>query len=269
MDEIIPWKEFNETLVELDKFRKDYSIESALLIGETKTLMMAGMDAYFSASQDVYEFAGLAATHLKLYIKLFNHYNSRSAEAQKDLLLQVLGNGVTKMTAALDQLHKSSASFNIAFGKLSTLRKRFESEFVEKSEFFESKLALIRKISTVANTAGQILNIFGIPLCAATCLVEREVIPLLLKKMESIRKFYETLKDKVHESFANIHKTKSILSNEIAHISDLQIQTKQTEAFVSLDTLPEIRDTAIEYAQALIVKCQEYRKRHINKTDLL
>lgn len=55
MDRLIPWKEFNETLAELDKFRKDYSIESALLISEIKTFMMDGMDAYFGSSQDVYE----------------------------------------------------------------------------------------------------------------------------------------------------------------------------------------------------------------------
>lgn len=55
MEQIIPWKEFNETIVELDKFRKDFSVDSALLIGEIKTLMLAGMDEYFSASQDIYE----------------------------------------------------------------------------------------------------------------------------------------------------------------------------------------------------------------------
>lgn len=54
IDRVIPWKEFNETLVELDRFRKDYSTESAALIGEIKTLMLNGMDAYFAACQAVY-----------------------------------------------------------------------------------------------------------------------------------------------------------------------------------------------------------------------
>lgn len=48
VDRVIPWKTFNETLVELDKFRKDYSTESASIIGEVKTHMMNGIDAYFS-----------------------------------------------------------------------------------------------------------------------------------------------------------------------------------------------------------------------------
>lgn len=269
MDKIIPWGEFNKTLVELDKFRKDYSTESALLISEVKTLMMDGMDSYFSASQDVYEFAGLATTHLKLYIKLFNHRNNRKAEAQKDLLIQVLGDGLTKLTDAQSQLKKSSASFNTAFGKLSALHDRFKHEFNVKSEFFESKVELIRKMSTIANVAGQIFSIFGIPLRAATSLVEKEMIPQLLNKMESIKKFYDTLKDKVQETFANIHKTKSILSKEIEQISELKIQTTNTETFVSLDDEPEIRALVIDYVQALIEKCQEYRHRHINKTDLV
>lgn len=55
IDRVVPWKTFNETLVDLDKFRKDYSVESAELIGEVKTLMMNGIDAYHAASQNVYE----------------------------------------------------------------------------------------------------------------------------------------------------------------------------------------------------------------------
>lgn len=55
IDRVIPWRSFNETLVELDKFRKDYSVESAALIGDIKTLMMNGIDAYHAASQNVYE----------------------------------------------------------------------------------------------------------------------------------------------------------------------------------------------------------------------
>lgn len=55
IDRIVPWKEFNETLVELDRFRGNYSVESAALIGDVKKLMMDGMDAYFAASQNVYE----------------------------------------------------------------------------------------------------------------------------------------------------------------------------------------------------------------------
>lgn len=55
MDRVIPLDELKKTIVELEKFRKDDSQESAALIGETKTLLMNGEDEYFSASQNVYK----------------------------------------------------------------------------------------------------------------------------------------------------------------------------------------------------------------------
>lgn len=55
MDHVIPLDELKKTIVELEKFRKDYSHESAALIGDTKTLLMNGEDDYFSASQNVYK----------------------------------------------------------------------------------------------------------------------------------------------------------------------------------------------------------------------
>lgn len=47
--------ELKKTIAELEKFRKDYSHESAALIGDTKRLLMDGENDYFSASQNVYE----------------------------------------------------------------------------------------------------------------------------------------------------------------------------------------------------------------------
>lgn len=269
MDRLIPWKEFNEILAELNKFRKDYSVESALLISEIKTFMMDGMDAYFSASQDVYEWASVVIPKLNLYIKLFNNYDKRRAEAQKRILIEILGGGIAKMTDAQTQLRTSFESFNSAFGKLSILRGRFETEFDEKSEFVDSKLSLIRTFTGIGKTAGPFFGIFGIPISFASGKIEEEFVPLFLKKMESIKKFYDKLQEKVQQSFDNIHKTKTTLSTEIAHIGDLKIKTQQTETFVNLDDEPEIRDVAIEYAQALIEKCEAYRKRHVHKTDLL
>lgn len=55
VDRVIPWDEFKKTLSELDEFRKEYSTESSELIGETKTLVLNGMDEYRSASRNVYE----------------------------------------------------------------------------------------------------------------------------------------------------------------------------------------------------------------------
>lgn len=54
IDLIVPWKELKKTIDKLDESRGNYSVKSAEIIGEIKTLMLDGMDAYFSASQNVY-----------------------------------------------------------------------------------------------------------------------------------------------------------------------------------------------------------------------
>lgn len=157
IDRVIPWKEFNETLVELDRFRKDYSTESAALIGQIKTLMLNGIDAYHAASQSVYEWTGLAVKLLQAYIKLFGTYNEINAGAQRQMLLQVLDSGIKKLADSQEELKKSSASFNGVAGKLVELNTRFEYEFTEQSEFVQTKITQIR-IGAYSGGA-----LFGIP----------------------------------------------------------------------------------------------------------
>lgn len=253
----------------MDKFRDDYSDESALLIAEIRTLMWHGIDSYFSASQNVYEWTGLAMSHLKLYIRLFDMYSTRTAQSQKQLLIAMLADGVEKMTAAQDQLGKSSMSFNRVFGKLTILLVRLESEFDERSEFYQSKLAILRTITKGAKYVGQIPGLFGLTVKHLGGLLEEHVTLVLAAKLDSITQFYDNLKEKVHQAFADIYKTKSILNNEIERIGELKVQTQQTQTFVGLDSLPEIRDLAIQYAQELIDKCQEYRHSHIKQKHQL
>lgn len=263
VERVIPWKEFNETLVGLDKFREDYTVESALLITEIKTNMADGISAYFSASEHIYEWTGIAASHLELYIKLFKDHNARRASAQKDLLLNVLESGLKKMTAAQEELGKSSESFSSVFGRLSTLRKRFEDEFDEQSGFFQAKMELIRKGSHFLGSS--IFGISGFFLGAE--IGDQRYIRKLKRELEIVKQFYYHLHIKIEHAFNNIHETKKVLKQEIQHITELKIQIQQTEMFVNLDQVPDLRDTVIDSANDLIVKCEEYRKRHIEKIE--
>lgn len=264
VEQVIPWKDFNNTLFELDRFQKDYSTESALLISEIKTIMMNGMDEYFAASQDVYEFAGTIATHLKLYIKLFNGHNARQAYAQKNLLLEIFDTGLEKLKSAQERLGKSSESFNIVFGQLSTLRKRFEDEFDLHSKFFKAKMKVIKKVSRLFG-----LSIFGLAgYFLGAEFGDQKYVRKLKQELRKIEMFYYYLHLKIADAFTNIDGTKKILQTEIHHISDLKVQIEETQTFVDLDYVPDLRDKAISAAQILITKCMEYRKRHIEKTEL-
>lgn len=262
VDRVIPWKAFNETLVELDKFRKDYSSESAQLIGEVKTLMMNGIDAYFTASQNVYEWTGLTIPLLQVYIKLYNGYNEAKAAGQKKLLLQVLEDGVDRMNAAQEELYKSSASFNGAAGKLTVLHSRFAVEFDEKSEYFQSKITQIR---LGAYLGSAVFGIVGVAIAAGV--VEGKLVPDLKEKMASIEKFYDHLNEKILQAAKDIDETKKQLQEEIEHIGKLKVATKTTTAFIDLDEIPDMRDIVIKSINDLITNCIEYRTRHIKKNE--
>lgn len=263
VEQVIPWKEFNDTLIGLDKFRESYTTESALLISEIKTLMTDGINAYFSASQSIYEWAGIAASHLHLYIKLFSGHDARRAAAQKHLLVKLLESGIEKMTAAQVQLGKSSESFNAVFGQLSTLRKRFEDEFNVESEFFQEKIESVRQGSHFLGS-----SFFGLSgYFLGEEIGEKRYVYRLKRELEMVERFYFNLHVKIEHAFNNIDNTKKLLGREIQYITDLKIQIGNTNDFVNLDQVPDLRKTVIESAKDLIAKCEEYRKRHIDKIE--
>lgn len=206
MENVIPWKEFNETLVVLDQFRKEFSIESAALLVEIKVHMMNGINEYFAASQTIYEWASVTASQLKLYIKLFGSDGARRPMAQKQILMKMLEDGISKMTTAQEELGKSSSSFNTVSGELFLLRSRFGHEFDEKSEYFQAKKRKIRIGSYVGGA------VFGIPgVIVSTKLVNRFIIRKMKKKMRKIQAFYDNLDEKVAQASINIDDTKKVL----------------------------------------------------------
>lgn len=258
LDQIVPWKEFKATLDELDKYRQDYSKESADLLGEIKTYMMNGMDAYFRSTQSVYEWAGLSIPLLTAYIALFNEHDQKKSETQKTMLLTVLDKGIARMKEAQNELDKSSGSFNLAAGKLTSLNARLRDDFDEKSAFFDSKISDIR-LKVYLGSA--ILGPFGLIIAAGV--LEGKIVPDLKAKLEDIRVFYEEMRNKVKKAATDIDDTKLMLKDEIRVIGDLKTQTEETKTFVIMDDDTTIQEFAIESAKSLIEKCKDYRHRHI------
>lgn len=226
--------------------------------------MLNGIDAYFSASQCVYEWTGLAIPLLKAYIKLFGSYNEVNADAQRKMLLQVLTSGMKKLGDSQEDLKKSSRSFNGVAGKLVELNTRFEYEFNEKSEFVQTK---VNQVRIGAYTGGALFGITGVTI--AYFVAEGKLIPELMKKLESIQKFYDDLKGKADKAGEQIEDTKKTLHREIHHIGEIKTKTESTKSFVEMDHIKELRDEVIESAKTLIDGCNEYRQRHINKNDLM
>lgn len=233
IERVVPWKEFKESLAELDKYRNDFSAENALLIGDVKTHMMNGIDAYFYASQNTFEWASFSVSHLKLFIDLFNGHDAKKFETQKRLIIELLDNGVAQMGAAHAELGNAVFSFSSAIGKLTALRKDFR-----------------RKIKKL---------IFGLEDGNSVKTSK------LLSKMSAILKFYDDLKRKVKHATENIIDATEILQTEIQHIYNLETQTEQEVWFVNLDEVSELRDMIIQSTQHLIADCEQYQKKHNSK----
>lgn len=225
LDKVIPWQQFNKTITKLDQFQFDYSKEAAVLIGEIKTKMMDGMDAYFRATESIFEWCHLAIELLESYRTLFKgQMNQEKFDTQRALLLKVLEDGILKMTIGQQQLAQSSSSFNVASGKLETLNHRLASDFNQNSAYFQSQMERVR---LTAYLGAAPFSIFGLAIAAGV--VEGVLIPKLKAKMAEIEKWYNEVRAEVKISFKNIDDTKAKLNEEIRHIGVLKAQTDSTK----------------------------------------
>ncbi|MGU5121531.1 hemolysin HlyE, partial [Escherichia coli] len=128
------------------------------------------------------------------YILLFDEYNGKKASAQKDILIKVLDDGITKLNEAQKSLLVSSQSFNNASGKLLALDSQLTNDFSEKSSYFQSQVDKIRKEAYAGAAAGVVAGPFGliISYSIAAGVVEGKLIPELKNKLKSVQSFFTT-----------------------------------------------------------------------------
>lgn len=259
LDRVVPWKAFNETMINLDRYKEQYSNQSAEIIAEIKSLMMDGIGAYYRASEFMFSWCDESIPLLATYIELFDDHTVGKAHTQKDLLIDVLTKGVAQMRAAQQAIGDSSINFNQATGKLTTLNSRFQVEFDEKSDYFKAQVDKMRKFYVKGAARG----LFGAIIVGI--FVETKYIPKLKAKTAEINDFYQKLKLKIDTAFRDVEDTKNKLNNEVLEVGELKVKTKETKSFIDLDDIPDLRDTLRESAQNLIDDCNEYRRKHAEK----
>lgn len=264
LDQIIPWQQFEETIKKLDRYRKDYSNESAVIVGEIKTHLGNAADKYFSATQCIYEWCSLASRLLTIYLQLLDKRDEKTFPALKQLLIKTLDDGVVKMTNGQAKLEESSMSFNILKGKLVTLHSRLTNEFNSQSTYFQSKVNQIRTAAYAGALAGAVGGPFGLVIAYAIAAskVEGHMIPELKLKLGQIKKFFENLQKVVHQANVDIDTTKAKLKDEIRYIGELKIRTDEARSVIPFDDLDALRDNTKDSVKKLIVQCNEYQIRH-------
>ncbi|HDV6787330.1 TPA: hemolysin HlyE [Escherichia coli] len=270
LDQVIPWQTFDETIKELSRFKQEYSQAASVLVGDIKTLLMDSQDKYFEATQTVYEWCGVATQLLAAYIFLFDEYNEKKASAQKDILIKVLDDGITKLNEAQKSLLVSSQSFNNASGKLLALDSQLTNDFSEKSSYFQSQVDKIRKEAYAGAAAGVVAGVvagpFGliISYSIAAGVVEGKLIPELKNKLKSVQSFFTTLSNTVKQANKDIDAAKLKLTTEITAIGEIKTETETTRFYVDYDDL--MLSLLKEAAKKMINTCNEYQKRHGKKT---
>ncbi len=239
LDQVIPWQTFDETIKELSRFKQEYSQAASVLVGDIKTLLMDSQDKYFEATQTVYEWCGVATQLLAAYILLFDEYNEKKASAQKDILIKVLDDGITKLNEAQKSLLVSSQSFNNASGKLLALDSQLTNDFSEKSSYFQSQVDKIRKEAYAGAAAGVVAGPFGliISYSIAAGVVEGKLIPELKNKLKSVQSFFTTLSNTVKQANKDIDAAKLKLTTEIAAIGEIKTETETTRLLCCLSSL--------------------------------
>jgi hemolysin E len=265
IDKMIPWDTFKEAVQELTRYQDHYSVQAAGLVSKIKTLLLNSQGAYHEATQSVYEWCGVTCKLLDAYLKLFDEYNERKAEAQKGILLKTLTDGITKMTTAQDMLAKSSDSFNKASGELIALKAQLNSDFDDKSDYFEAQKKKIRSEAYGGAAAGIILGPFGLAISysIAAGVVEGELIPALAKQFEAVKGYFANLGNTVKNANTAIDEAKAKLEDEIVTIGKIKVATENTAFFVEFDDV--LLDSLKDAAKELIKLCFEYQKRHGKK----
>lgn len=229
---------------------------------------MDSEDKYFEATQTVYEWCGVATQLLAAYILLFDEYNEKKASAQKDILIKVLDDGITKLNEAQKSLLVSSQSFNNASGKLLALDSQLTNDFSEKSSYFQSQVDKIRKEAYAGAAAGVVAGPFGliISYSIAAGVVEGKLIPELKNKLKSVQSFFTTLSNTVKQANKDIDAAKLKLTTEIAAIGEIKTETETTRFYVDYDDL--MLSLLKEAAKKMINTCNEYQKRHGKRHSL-
>lgn len=239
------WNQVNETLVDLDAFRREYATKSAGLTGDIKKTLMDSNDAYFSESQNVYEWASVVQPILKVSIKVSN------SDGIKKALTKVLDTGLTKLGAAQEKLEQSSNTFNTLAASLKEVNSQFETEFEKKSKSFDDKLKELR--AEHKDEKGQ---------KGGKSTFEKDLVPLLNAKMAAIKKFHGDLTQTITEELRNIDSTKAKLSEEIENIVNLKSKIDPIKTSLNSDS------DSKQSAQDLIDTAEKYRERHNKKNQI-
>lgn len=229
----------------MDAFRREYSTQGAKLIGDIKTNIMNSNDAYFSQSQNAYEWASVVQPLLKATT------NIGKSEGITKALNKILDDGTAKLSAVQEKLKESSESIKPLKTRITELNSKFTTALDEKKNFFDNKLKEMRAADKKGPKGP----------------FEKELVPHLMAKLEAIKKFYVDLTKTLNDEALNIDNQQSKLRDEIKTIESLKSKIEPVKTTLNSDS--GSNDDLKKSAQDLIATSEKYRQRHTEKSNLI
>lgn len=256
-DQVVPGSELENTMKELRRCCNDTSKESALLIGEIKTLTMTAMDKYHYSMVTIYGWCGTVSQLLKIYLKLLNQHDEQNTALGQDILDKVLSGGIEKMNEAQIVLRNCSENFNQAAGKFIALKAMLLHQCEEQHNL--STLEMITTGGNICLTAVTALTFPLVSLILFKSLVEGSS---KRAEMESLQKKSTYFLAKVENANIDIDFVKKKLAGEVRIIEDLKSHTYVTTVIMPHQCNTACSKIVIAAIKELIDQCNAYRKRY-------
>lgn len=264
LDSTVPWKPIAETIKVLDKYYDQYTIASAEIVGKIKTLASNAADSYFMAKQLIFEMCSVAPRLIVAYKMLFDKHDPSNFQAQKQLLLKVLDDGMEKMSAAHVNMGECTTSFDLAVKELTMLHAQLTLDFGNGSEYVKSVNGKIRRKAYGTAGVGAVFGPFGLILseAIAATIVEGRIIPDMQSTFDKIKKFYESVKVQIENASADIKnaRNKLDLDIEVIRLQNSAI-SGQSQPSGSLD-MKELHSEIIDSVNGFLRRCEEFKNKY-------
>ncbi|EQC25086.1 hypothetical protein SDRG_17031 [Saprolegnia diclina VS20] len=140
----------NETLMVLDDFSNDFSVQAAELLGAIKTSMLNAADAHAAAVRSVYNWCDFVIPVLGAYIQ------AREAGHTGDAATCLAGlmDGQELLASAKEKLTVASRNVNAANGKLRELLVKINADFDPSTEYYKQLKARTEEMHWKMGTSG-------------------------------------------------------------------------------------------------------------------
>lgn len=249
-DEYIQWSSLDAIFDDITDASGQFNLGG---VGEIRRLFLGSADHYYDSTTAIYEWCGVSTTLLKIYLELFNSYEKDKEEAQAEIIVSVLDEGLKRMEESIEHLDESRNLLNKGIGDLTNLIGNISVVFQDKEEKYEQRLMDLKRTGIESFKGGLIAGIVGL-------IMTSNDAGELKQNFEGVKDTFTRLRDKISTAIDKGIEIKKKLQDEKTNIVDIRAQTTATK--ITFTMKRRIIAVVKRAANELITKCEAYQKKH-------